>query len=121
MIAAPTRHVEIDTRYLRGPAFGMLAAGVLLPILGHPGAACPLRTLTGIPCPLCGASTSVEAAVRGHVVTALKTNPLGVIAVAIAAFAVATRRTYVWRVPLWAVAVALGGAWLVELVRFKPF
>lgn len=33
----------------------MLAAAAALPLVpGRPGLACPLRTLTGIPCPLCG-------------------------------------------------------------------
>ena len=43
----------------------MLGAACVLPALpGHPGAACPLRMLTGIPCPLCGMTTSVEETVH---------------------------------------------------------
>ncbi|MFN2594833.1 MAG: DUF2752 domain-containing protein [Actinomycetota bacterium] len=116
MIAKP---VELDSHFLRLPALGMVAAGVLLPLLGHPGTACPLRTLTGIPCPLCGASTSVEDALRGHLWTAARTNPLGVVALAIAGFVVVARRRYVWRIPLAAVFAVLGAAWVVELLRFK--
>lgn len=112
-------HVEIDSRVLRGPAVGLFVAGIALPVLGHPGTACPLRTLTGVPCPLCGASTSVEAALRGHLASAVKANPLGVIAIAIAVFVLAARRRYVWRLPLWSVAAVLGAAWIVELLRFN--
>jgi hypothetical protein len=121
MLQTARRHVEIDSHFLRLPALGMFAAGVLLPVLGHPGTACPLRSLTGIPCPLCGASTSVEDALRGHLWTAAKTNPLGLLAVGIAAFVVVARRRYVWRVPLTLVSAVLGAAWVVELVRFRPF
>ena len=39
----------------------MLAAAAVLPALpGDPGLVCLLRTLTGVPCPLCGMTTSVD-------------------------------------------------------------
>jgi hypothetical protein len=111
--------VVIDTRELRLPALGMIAAGVLLPILGHPGIACPLRTLTGIPCPLCGASTSVEDALRGHIVAALRASPLGVVALGIAVFSIASRRRFISQIPLVAVVAVLTCAWVFQLFRFS--
>ena len=36
---------------------------------------CPLRTVTGIPCPMCGMTTAATALVRGRVGDALTANP----------------------------------------------
>ncbi|MBR7834329.1 DUF2752 domain-containing protein [Actinospica durhamensis] len=45
-----------------------------------PGALCPLRRLTGIPCPLCGSTTVFMEAGAGHWSAALTANPLTVLA-----------------------------------------
>lgn len=84
--AAWTRgRVELDLRDLRLAGALMLAAAVVLPLLpGNAGIACPLRLLTGIPCPLCGMTTSVEAIVRLDLRDALVANPGGVVAVIVA-------------------------------------
>ena len=37
---------------------------------------CPLRTLTGLPCPTCGATRAAEAMLGGHVLDAVLYNPL---------------------------------------------
>jgi hypothetical protein len=75
-----------------GAAAALLASRVAIP--DRPATLCPLRALTGIPCPLCGATT---AAVRlGHVdlIGALTANPfaiVGAIIVVLAPLAVAVR------------------------------
>ena len=54
--------VSFDARDLRISGGLMLGAAAVLPLLPiEPGFACPLRTWTGIPCPLCGMTTSVVA------------------------------------------------------------
>jgi len=99
----------------------MLPAAVVLPLLpGHPGLACPLRTLTGIPCPLCGMTTSVEATVRLHLRDALAANPGGV-ALAVAAIALLVLRPRRLAVPSVVIPLALAAMWLFELHRFGFF
>jgi hypothetical protein len=112
------RATHLDPGDLRTAAALMLPAAVVLPLLpGHPGLACPLRTLTGIPCPLCGMSTSVEATVRLHLREALAANPAG-IAVALAAVVMVALRPRRLVVPSFAVPLALAAMWLFELHRF---
>jgi len=69
-------------------ALRVAATGVAAMVLAHvhvpgrPATLCPLRALTGVPCPLCGGTT---AAVRlGHfdLVGALAANPVAVIVAA---------------------------------------
>jgi Protein of unknown function (DUF2752) len=115
-----TASTTIDTSDARGAAVAMLAAAATLPLLpGHAGLPCPLRTLTGVPCPLCGMTTSVEATVHGHVVSALQANPAGPFAV-LAALALLVRRPErPLRIPTVAVAALLLGLWIFELHRFS--
>jgi hypothetical protein len=96
----------------------MLAAGLVLPALpGHPGLSCPLRALTGIPCPLCGMTTSVEATLHLDIAGALRANPAGVVAVVIAIALVVLRPTRVRIAPAVPLAT-LCAMWTFELHRF---
>lgn len=97
----------------------MLAAAVVLPVLpGHPGLECPLRRLTGVPCPLCGMTTSVEASVRLHLGRALAANPGGIALVLVALFVIAFRPAQI-RIPAVLPMLVLGALWLFELHRFS--
>ena len=101
----------LDPGELRFAGAAMLAAGLTLPALpGHPSFHCPFRALTGLPCPLCGLSTSVEETVRLHPGDALAANPLGVLLVL---------RPARLALPRAVIPVALAGSWLFELHRFS--
>lgn len=41
---------------------------------------CPVKTLTGIPCPSCGTTRSVGLILHGHFTEAMLTNPFGLLA-----------------------------------------
>lgn len=111
--------LALDPRELRAGGLVMLgAAAVLGRVPGHQALGCPLRALTGIPCPLCGMTTSVEEAVRLHLGRALAANPAGVAAVA-CALALLVLRPPQARLPAAALPLALALMWLFELHRFS--
>ena len=113
----------------RGAVSAVLALGLAhVKVAGRPATICPLRALTGIPCPFCGGTT---AAVRlGHfdVIGALRANPfvliaglgvvlapaiLGVVGVRLGSWSANARRLLTATVM---VGVALSEVW--QLVRF---
>lgn len=97
----------------------MLGAGALLPILpSHPGIACPLRAVTGVPCPLCGMTTSVEETVRLDLQAAVAANPAGVAAVAVALLLLVLRPVRL-QLPWAVVPITLLAMWAWELHRFS--
>ena len=113
------RVLALDPAGLRTAGVAMLGLGVVLPLLpGNPGLPCPLRTATGVPCPLCGMSTSVEAVLRLDLHGALAANPAGLLAMAVALALLAVRPRRL-RVPVFLVPLALSMMWLFELHRFS--
>jgi Protein of unknown function (DUF2752) len=111
--------VALDPHDLRTSGAVLLAAAAVLPVLpGHDELGCPLRRLTGVPCPLCGMTTSVEATVRLHLGRALEANPAGIAAVLAALALLAVRPARV-RIPAVLPPVLLAGLWLFELHRFS--
>ncbi|QKW19902.1 DUF2752 domain-containing protein [Kitasatospora sp. NA04385] len=86
-----------------------------------PGVLCPLRLLTGVPCPLCGSTTVFVEAGHGRWAAALLANPvtaLTAVALVCGPFGPGRR----WRQLSYAgrnllVGAALAAAWVWELAR----
>ena len=98
----------------------MLAAAAVRPLVGSPGLPCLLRAATGIPCPLCGLTTSVTDTVWLDVGSAAAVNPMGVVAVVVAvALLVLRRRIERVAVPVLLLPVMLLSMWLFQLQRFE--
>ena len=111
--------IALDTADLRYAAAAGVAAGVALPLLPiHLPLACPLRTTTGVPCPLCGMTTSVTRTVQLDLGAALAATPAGVAAVA-AALVVLAVRPRRFSIPAPLPYVVLGCMWLFQLYRFS--
>lgn len=109
---------------------GVLGAGAFLALssLRLP-LICPLRLITGVPCPLCGMTTGTVAVLRGDLESALSANPFSVPfvgAVIVGIFfkfkSVFTERPP-WpaariRLAVSAVIVAAVFSWVFQLARF---
>lgn len=112
------RPVQLDPADIRIASFVLLAGAALAPFVpAGSGFACPLRAATGIPCPLCGMTTSVSEVVRLDLVDAVAANPAGPALVVFALGMLALRPRRV-RLPALLPLVALPAMWVFELVRF---
>jgi hypothetical protein len=56
----------------------LMLANLRLP--GRPSTLCPLRAMTGIPCPFCGGTTAAVEVGRFDLADALRVNPVVVVA-----------------------------------------
>jgi Protein of unknown function (DUF2752) len=118
MSTTAARRNERELRYATGALLGAAAVWPLLPL--HPPLACPLRTATGIPCPLCGMTRACVAAAHGHLGASLAFNPAGIAVIAVAVVILvrpALLRSV--RPPVWVWGVLLGVLWIWNL-GFNP-
>ena len=117
-------------------AAGAAMLGAVYPAIvahtGWPGLPCPLRTLTGVPCPFCGMTTATVALSHGEWGSAAAANPLAYLAAALVTctLPVLVARTAgmapgprPWpeakrRRARWALAAVVGLSWLFQLHRF---
>ena len=110
---------QVDLHGVRIAGSVMLAAAALVPLLPGPdGVPCPLRSLTGLPCPFCGMTTSVTAAVHLDPLQAVAASPAGLLAVVVAVALLVFRDRQTVDVPVWVAPAGLVAMWLWQLVRF---
>ena len=110
--------VAFDAQTARVSGLALGAAGLLYAVSPiHPPLICPLRTLTGIPCPFCGMTRAVTAAMQGHLWASLRYQPAGLLLLAFGLFVVTRRSRDPVRLPTWSLValVALMWAWNLTL------
>ena len=110
---------EVDLRPLRVGALALVPTAFILswlPVDVVPR--CPLRTLTGVPCPLCGSTRGVIAAVHGHLGHALELNPASLLVLALAAMLVLGWRIERVRIPVWIVVAVFAALWTYQLFKY---
>jgi len=125
--------VQLDSKALRFAALAVVVGGALRShIPGEPGIACPLRAITGVPCPGCGMTTGVTQLLAGDPMGALRANPYSIPFVLLCIAAVATfipwvrqrlslngfpASRIVLKVPFAVVVAVLTSSWAFQLVR----
>ena len=110
---------SVDVRRLRWPGVALLGGGAVLAHLPSTvGLPCPLRMLTGVPCPFCGVTTSVRQLLGGHPLAAVDAAPLGLAVVALALMAATGMGPSRLRLPVLGWVAILLAEWIFELHRF---
>jgi len=103
-------------RWIGAAMLGVAAVRPLVPFEFVPP--CPLRTLTGIPCPLCGMTRGVTSAVHLELGKAVFLNPGSIVAVVLAILILVAWRTKRVKIPVWVFFVVLGLMWSWELFKY---
>jgi uncharacterized protein DUF2752 len=104
---------------------GMSAAAVLTSFVHSvhdPGVLCPVRALTGVPCPFCGGTTVFIELGAAHPAAALAANPLVLVgAIGLATAPLGPGRWW-WginpRARALVIGVAVALSWVWQLARF---
>lgn len=92
---------------------------------------CPLRMMTGVPCPLCGMTTGTNAFLRGDLRSAAAANPLSLLFVPSVVLVIGDRLVRLWRgaaeiaigprarrVLVLVAAALAAGSWAFQMLRF---
>ena len=109
----------VAARYLAIGVVAVVVAG--LHLKHRPASLCVLRTVTGIPCPLCGGTTAAVDLGHGNLREALAASPLAVGLLALGPLISALEPPAWWLVPRrrrLVICAVLVGSEIWELLRF---
>ena len=110
---------SVQARELRVVGAAMLGVAAVRPLVPFEFVPpCPLRTITGIPCPFCGMTRGVTSLVHGDVAHALLMNPASYLAVALAILLLVQWRTKRFVVPVWLIVGVLAAMWSWQLFKY---
>jgi len=110
---------NVELRELRIAGVAMLGAAAIRPLIPFEFVPpCPLRTITGIPCPMCGMTRGVTALVHGDFARALLMNPASYVAVALALLLLLQWKTKRVVVPVWLIMAVLAAMWTWQLFKY---
>ena len=111
--------MRVQLEELRWAGVGMLALAASRPLWpdGAASFSCPFRAVTGVPCPLCGLTTSVCATVALRFGDAVAANPFGIVAVLVALALVVVRARGTVSFPPWVLGAGLAASQVAHLAR----
>ena len=118
-IAMPLRPL----RWLVVGCLGLAVVGMVLPFSPIPP--CPLLTITGVPCPLCGMTRSARSLLHLDLSASLRFQPFGLAAfscgvIILALWAIPrTRAVSVVRIPVAVVIAVVAVSWIWN-IAFNP-
>jgi hypothetical protein len=116
---AVTGETVVDLRPLRLAGLALIPAALVLKALPFsPVPPCPLRTLTGVPCPLCGSTRGVIAAVHGDIAGAITLNPASLIVLVLAVMLVIGWRVERVRIPVWLIVAVFAALWTYQMFKY---
>ena len=110
---------SVDLRGARLAAAAMVGIAAVRPVIPFEFVPpCPLRTVTGIPCPMCGMTRGVTSLVNGDFAHALLMNPASYLAVALVVLVLFQWRSRRVVVPVWVILVVLAVMWSWQLFKY---
>ncbi len=123
MPVAATRQLSgsttVDLRGVRVGAAAMVAIAAARPAIPFEFVPpCPLRTITGIPCPMCGMTRGVTSLVNGDFAHALLMNPASYLVIALTVLLFVQWRTRRVVIPVWVIVAVLAVMWTWQLFKY---
>ena len=117
--APPRGRVEVDLRPLRLLGIVMFVGAFVHPLLPFTGPVlCPLRRVTGVPCPFCGMTRGVIALAHGDLFSSLTFNPGAVVIVALAVAILVAWRVQRVAMPTWTIVSFFVLLWAYQLFKY---
>ena len=110
---------SVEARELRVVGAAMLGVAAVRPLIPFEFVPpCPLKTITGIPCPFCGMTRGVTSLVHGDFAHALLMNPASYLAVALAILLLVQWRTKRFVIPVWVIVGVLAAMWSWQVFKY---